>query len=370
MEDEDIPPEILDRLWQVDEVDSTETIVMLKEYSLIIDGGPREGYVRLHDLQREFLQREGAAQVGRWHAEMLRRCGVPEIPAPSGPLFFRYWTGDRFLHHLSHAEFDGTDGAVGDLGDLASVAKLSLDQPRLSGNIRTLPDAIGRLRGLQVLSIFCPYLIQSPAAISRITSLVDLSFESCAHLEALPELGDLRSLQRLFVNNCHRLSRLPESIGGLRSLKELELRNCSALEPFPASIGQLTSLESFYLDRPIQLLPPEIFEMITSKLNLIPPPNVPFTLGMHFKRGNFSPGFKVVLSGIVSQPELNGMEGSILPGALGRRGSWEEERGRYKVALDGLDGRTILLEPGCLRLSDDMCLLPKWTAAWRADHGE
>ena len=302
MEDEDIPPEILQRLWQVDAVESTETIVMLIERSLIIEGGAIEGFVRLHDLQREFLQRDGAAQVGRWHAELLRRCGVPEIPAPSGPLFFRYWTENRFLHHLSHAGFDGTDGAV---GDLALVESLTLR------HCKALPEAIGKM-----------------------ASLKKVVLDGCSGLTVLPESLGVASLERLSLSMCRNLLELPKSLDTLTTLKSLNLRGCTCL------IEVSPSLERCCEDADGFPAP------VTANRNAIAKDCPEMTLensryaqmhnGGHVRGRHLLPGKCVRLVGLTGKPELNGQKGVITK---------QLKDGRFGVRLENAFLRHGLEEP-------------------------
>merc|ERR1712216_526370 len=53
LEDDRIPLAILERLWNVDNAEAVATVDTLCEYSMVIEGGPDEGYVKLHDLQRD-----------------------------------------------------------------------------------------------------------------------------------------------------------------------------------------------------------------------------------------------------------------------------------------------------------------------------
>jgi Leucine-rich repeat (LRR) protein len=64
-------------------------------------------------------------------------------------------------------------------------------------------------------------------ALQLLTSLQELMFNYCHYLEELPAgLYSLPSLKRLEVDNCWRISRLPE-MGLPPSLEELEISDCS-----------------------------------------------------------------------------------------------------------------------------------------------
>jgi hypothetical protein len=62
----------------------------------------------------------------------------------------------------------------------------------------------------------------------------------CTSLVALPSnLGNLASIRRRYVSDCHELKALPDGMeGGLTSLEELEISGCPGIEEFPQGLLQ------------------------------------------------------------------------------------------------------------------------------------
>jgi len=104
-------------------------------------------------------------------------------------------------------------------------------------NLAKLPESIGNLTSLQVLSLFDNSLTTLPESIS-----------------------DLKSIQRLDLN-VNKITTLPESIGNLSSLQELNLYR-NNLTTLPESIGNLSSLQVLSLDEnPLNQEYKKIFKM-------------------------------------------------------------------------------------------------------------
>jgi leucine-rich repeat protein SHOC2 len=90
-------------------------------------------------------------------------------------------------------------------------------------NITTLPESIGKLNNLKVLSLTNNKLTKLPDAICDLTSLRQLDLSE-NKLTSLPEnIDQLTELKELFLAN-NQLNSLPKNIGCLR-LWELNLRN-------------------------------------------------------------------------------------------------------------------------------------------------
>ena len=72
--------------------------------------------------------------------------------------------------------------------------------------------------------------------------LQSLSLDDIGSMTALPQwVGDLISLQRLYIWNCSNLNELTQTMGRLASLQELTISDCRNLNKLPQSIGRLSS---------------------------------------------------------------------------------------------------------------------------------
>jgi Leucine-rich repeat (LRR) protein len=109
-------------------------------------------------------------------------------------------------------------------------------------------------------------LDEVPPEIGQLNSLQHLYLRS-NHLTTLPlELGQLSGLTHLDLEN-NRLSVLPPGILRLSSLRSLDLRQ-NRLSDLPAEIGQLTNLRRLYLmGNALRSLPPEIGQL--AKLEIL-----------------------------------------------------------------------------------------------------
>lgn len=97
--------------------------------------------------------------------------------------------------------------------------------------------------------------------------MVDLSsliFNECVFLIQLTEdLTSLQNLKCLYLANCLRLSRLPESLGKLKSLVRLDLTGTS-IRTLPDSVGELKELEQLVLSGSFIVVLPETFGALES----------------------------------------------------------------------------------------------------------
>ncbi|PKI53721.1 hypothetical protein CRG98_025851 [Punica granatum] len=113
------------------------------------------------------------------------------------------------------------------LGALSSLVEL--DQKGTA--IINLPDAIGGLLELEKLSLeSCKRISKLPRALWALRSLVylDLSYSG---LHELPSgIGGLKKLQYLRLSGCVEIKKLPDSLGELKLLVELDLKGTSIAE--------------------------------------------------------------------------------------------------------------------------------------------
>lgn len=106
-----------------------------------------------------------------------------------------------------------------------------------------------------------------PAGISRLNHLKYLCLNNCSRISGLPDdLCQLEGLESLFLVGCSELERLPEQIGDLKHLKQFSLSSTPNVKSLPASFSQLTALEE--LDLRIMNLTGNADELFTQMKNL------------------------------------------------------------------------------------------------------
>ncbi|XP_061350679.1 disease resistance protein RPV1-like [Gastrolobium bilobum] len=132
-----------------------------------------------------------------------------------------------------------------------SLSSDSIESLNLSNTgIEILHSSIGHLRKLVWLNLEGLRLKNLPNELSGLTFLTEFWISNCNIVtkHKLHVLFDgLRSLQILYLKDCHNLSELPDNISGLFSLYELRLDG-SSVERLPASIADLSSLEILSLE--------------------------------------------------------------------------------------------------------------------------
>ncbi|KAG0622302.1 hypothetical protein M758_3G088300 [Ceratodon purpureus] len=97
-------------------------------------------------------------------------------------------------------------------------------------------------------------------------NLQKLNLEECTSITKLPDsIGQSSHLQHLRLSGCKSVERLPKSIGQLKALKELHLNSCTSLKALPDSIGALSNLKDLYANgcRSLVKLPTSI-RMVSS----------------------------------------------------------------------------------------------------------
>ncbi len=145
------------------------------------------------------------------------------------------------------------------IGRLTGLQKLDLSNNQLTQISDTL---FFRLTALKELSFIYNQLTEIPAGITRLTGLELLGFNENQLTEIPAGISRLTALQKLYLTN-NRLTRLPESIGGLTGLQELSLSS-NQLTQIPHAIGRLTALRElfFHYNRLDQV--PEVISRLTA----------------------------------------------------------------------------------------------------------
>ncbi|XP_017243416.1 disease resistance protein RPV1-like isoform X1 [Daucus carota subsp. sativus] len=76
---------------------------------------------------------------------------------------------------------------------------------------------------------------------------------SYSKLKSIPNLSELKVLERLLLQGCQNLSKVPSTISQLSKLGHLDMGSCRLLRELPESIGQLTLLRLFNLSHCVNL---------------------------------------------------------------------------------------------------------------------
>ncbi|XP_031384122.1 protein SUPPRESSOR OF npr1-1, CONSTITUTIVE 1-like [Punica granatum] len=144
----------------------------------------------------------------------------------------------------------------GSLGALSSMVELDLNDT----DIVQLPDKIGGLVELEKLCLqSCKEMLKVPEALGELKSLVSLDLSSSGLVELPSTIGNLQKLLRLRLSGCAGMKTLPSSLGELKSLVELDLKGTS-IAKLPPSIGGLENLKLLLLHscKAIKALPDSI----------------------------------------------------------------------------------------------------------------
>mmetsp|Transcript_61089 Transcript_61089/g.149566 ORF Transcript_61089/g.149566 Transcript_61089/m.149566 type:complete len:348 (-) Transcript_61089:289-1332(-) len=150
------------------------------------------------------------------------------------------------------------------VGNLHNLVELDLFD---SFNISELPDDISGLRSLKRLrmggssGVANKSLERLPESLGDLVSLEELYLDKLKTLKALPSsIGKLQNLVRLFLRECKSIRILPPSIVRCQSLVELNLLKCQSLQSLPADIGRMSALEELVLHKAksVTEIPPSI----------------------------------------------------------------------------------------------------------------
>ncbi|KAF9671357.1 hypothetical protein SADUNF_Sadunf12G0038900 [Salix dunnii] len=108
----------------------------------------------------------------------------------------------------------------------------------------------------------CYNLVASPD-LSKCKSLEKLDLEGCIRLTKIHgSLGNVRTLLQLNLNNCRNLVEFPSDVSGLRLLQNLFLSSCLNLKELPQDIGSMNSLKELVIDETaISMLPQSLYRL-------------------------------------------------------------------------------------------------------------
>ncbi|KAI6685893.1 hypothetical protein NL676_031806 [Syzygium grande] len=172
---------------------------------------------------------------------------------------------------------------------IINLRLLQINHAKLEGNFRFLPQSLKWLQWKE-----CPLTILPSDFLPRELAVLDLArskierlwkansnkagenllvinLRGCYNLASIPDLSASRSLKKLVLEQCTRLTQVPESIGSLNSLVHLNLEGCSKLVGLPKDVTGLKNLEELILSGCANLkeLPEDIESMESLKLLLL-----------------------------------------------------------------------------------------------------
>lgn len=155
-----------------------------------------------------------------------------------------------------------------------------------STKIEELPSSISRLSYLVELDMSdCQSIRTLPCSVRHLVSLKSMYLDGCKHLENLPDLQSLTSLETLEVSGCLNMNEFPlvaknievlrisetsvqeilARICDLSQLRSLDISGNKRLRSLPVSISELRSLEKLKVSgcSVLESLPPEICETMS-----------------------------------------------------------------------------------------------------------
>ncbi|KAJ0989390.1 hypothetical protein J5N97_007746 [Dioscorea zingiberensis] len=128
------------------------------------------------------------------------------------------------------------------LSSLPSLTHLDLSSNNFSGPI---PPSFGQFPALQNLSLTANLLNETiPPFLGNISTLrqLNLSYNTFAPGPVPAELGNLSSLEILWLTGCNLVGHIPDSLGDLSNLQNLDLSINSLTGSIPQSLTRLSSV--------------------------------------------------------------------------------------------------------------------------------
>ncbi|CAA7027967.1 unnamed protein product [Microthlaspi erraticum] len=130
---------------------------------------------------------------------------------------------------------------------LQHLQSLNLSWNNLDG---VLPDSIGNLKYLRVLSLFgCFFVGKIPSSLGNLSYLTDLDLSFNNFNSELPDsIGNFKYMKVLSLRGCNLFGKIPSSIGNLSYLTELDLYYNGFTGELPDSMGNLNRLTTLTLN--------------------------------------------------------------------------------------------------------------------------
>ena len=113
-------------------------------------------------------------------------------------------------------------------------------------NLEAFPDVMVDMGGLYHLSASGMAMTELPSSIGHLKTLDKIELINCENLLTLPDsVGNFTHPYSLYVRNCSKLHKLPESLRSMQCcLRELDLAGCNLMEgAIPSDLWCLSSLQ-------------------------------------------------------------------------------------------------------------------------------
>ncbi|KAL9307431.1 putative TIR domain, P-loop containing nucleoside triphosphate hydrolase [Arabidopsis thaliana] len=109
------------------------------------------------------------------------------------------------------------------------------------------PDILSRQLGVLDLSESGVRRVKTLPRKRGDENLKVVNLRGCHGLEAIPDLSNHNALEKLVLERCNLLVKVPRSVGNLGKLLQLDLRRCSSLSEFLGDVSGLKCLEKLFL---------------------------------------------------------------------------------------------------------------------------
>ncbi|KAH0864421.1 LOW QUALITY PROTEIN: hypothetical protein HID58_081632 [Brassica napus] len=132
-------------------------------------------------------------------------------------------------------------------------------------SLEAIPDLSNHKSLEKLILERCMLLVKVPRSVGNLSKLLQLDFSYCSNLtEFLVDVSGLKSLEKLFLSGCSNLrmlasleelnltatalKNLPSSIGKLKNLQKLYLMHCASFSKLPDTINELKSLKKLFIN--------------------------------------------------------------------------------------------------------------------------
>ncbi|CAA7036158.1 unnamed protein product [Microthlaspi erraticum] len=219
-----------------------------KSSEITIPVDPFVRMTKLRLLQINHVELEGSLSLLPSELKWLQWRGCPLKDVP--PVFLAGQIAvldlsESAIRRVQSLHIKGVDG------------KLKVVNLRGCHSLEAIPDLSNHKSLEKLILQRCMLLVNVPRSVGNLKTLLHLDFRDCSELtEFLVDVSGLKSLEKLFLSGCTNLSVLPENIGAMPCLKEL-LLDGTAIKNLPESVYRLQKLEKLSLKgcKSIQELP-------------------------------------------------------------------------------------------------------------------
>ncbi|KAF2325407.1 hypothetical protein GH714_027561 [Hevea brasiliensis] len=210
-----------------------------KQGEIILSTSSFESMVNLRLLQINRVKLEGKFKYFPGELKWLqwKECPLRNLPSD-------YHPSRLAILDLSESGIQRVWG----WGSNKVAEKLMVMNLRHCHNLVAIPDLYG-YKTLEKLDLErCIRLTKIHKSVGNLKTLLCLNLKGCSNLIEMPsDVSGLKHLQNLILSGCSKLKELPEDIGSMKSLKELHVDR-TAISKLPESIYRLTKLEKLNLD--------------------------------------------------------------------------------------------------------------------------